>query len=93
MAADVLDELARRYIWWQSPTEALAHRDRFLCQLMQFATLEDLDSARQIFGNDAFRAALRSAPPGILDARSWNFWHLFYFASSPPPLPVRPLPP
>jgi hypothetical protein len=90
---EVLDQLARRYIWWQPPTEALAHRDRFLCQLMQLATLEDMRAARAIYGDDAFRAALRAAPPGILDPRSWNFWHLFYFASPPPPLPTRPLPP
>jgi hypothetical protein len=90
---DVLDELARRYVWWQRPEQTLARRDHFLCQLMQLGTLEDVRAARRIYGDDAFREALRSAPPGILDARSWNFWHLFLFQSPPPSQPERPLPP
>jgi hypothetical protein len=88
-----LDALARRYVWWQPPDATLARRDHFLCQVMQLGTLEDVRELRQIFGDDAFRAALRSAPPGMLDARSWTFWHLVLFGTPPPALPTRPLPP
>jgi hypothetical protein len=45
---------------------------------MQLATLEDMRAARAVYGDDAFRAVLCAAPPGILDPRSWNFWHLFF---------------
>jgi len=31
-------------------------------------------------------------PPEILDAKSWNFWHLVLLGQPPPPLPTRPLP-
>ncbi len=90
---DVLDELARRYVWWQTPAQTRQRRDHFLCQLMQLGTYEDVREARHLLGDDAFREALRRAPAGILDPQSWNFWHLFLFKAPPPPPPARPLPP
>lgn len=90
---DVLEELARRYVWWKSPRDALARRDHFLCQLMQLGTGDDVRAARAALGDDAFRAALRAAPAGVLDARSWNYWHLLLFGQAPPAQPERPLPP
>jgi hypothetical protein len=93
MHGSTLDELARRYVWWQPTTQALAHRVHFLCQLMQLGTYEDLRAARDLLGDDAFRGALRAAEPGILDARSWNYWHLVLFHTPPPAMPERLLPP
>jgi hypothetical protein len=90
---DVLIELARRYVWWESPETTLTRSDLLLCQLMQLGTAEDVRTARGMLGDEAFRAALRSAPPGVLDDRSWNFWHLVLLGQAPPPLPSRPLPP
>lgn len=89
----MLHELARRYVWWLSPAETLARPNLLLCQLMQLGTAEDVRLARDLLGDDAFRDALRMAPPGILDDRSWNFWHLVLLGQPPPPLPSRPLPP
>jgi hypothetical protein len=88
-----LEQLARRYVWWQPPEQTLARRDHLLCQLMQLGTFEDVREARKLLGDDAFRQALRAAPPGVLDPPSWNFWHLLLFHLPPPPPPVRPLPP
>ena len=79
-----LDELARRYVWWQPPSQTLAHRDRLLCQVMQLAIAEDVEAARAWFGDDAFRQALRAAPPGVFDMRSWTFWHRFWLGTPPP---------
>jgi hypothetical protein len=89
---EALKELAKRYVWWQPPEVTLARRDHFLCQLMALATADDMRVARSAFGDDAFRHALRNAPPGVIDERSWNFWHLFFFHEAPPPMPQRPLP-
>ena len=69
----ILDGLARRYHWWHTPRQARADQAHFLCQLMQLGTYEDVRTARRILGDDAFRAALAAAPPGVLDDRSWNF--------------------
>jgi hypothetical protein len=95
MAGDdaVLRELASRYVWWESPEQALSRPSRLLCQLLQLGTAEDVRSARRIFGDEALRDALRCAPPGVLDARSWGYWHLVLFGRPAPPLPSRPLPP
>jgi hypothetical protein len=84
-----LTRLSRRYVWWlpEEPPRAL-----LLCQLMQLGTYDDVRSARRLFGDDAFREALRNAPPGVIDARSWNFWHLFFGIQPVPPMPSRPLP-
>lgn len=91
--AAILLEVARRSVWWQPPEQTIERRTHFLCHLMQQGTADDVRAVRRILGDDAFRAALPEAPPGILDARSWNFWHRFLFGSAPPPLPTRPLPP
>ncbi|MDX2087827.1 MAG: hypothetical protein SFX73_08255 [Kofleriaceae bacterium] len=93
MAEDVLHHLAHRYVRWQPANVALANRTHFLCQLMQLGTAEDVRAVRDLLGDEALRSALRAAPPGVLDARSWNFWHLFLFHTPPPPMPSRPLPP
>ena len=93
MSNDALAELAERYIWWQSAAETLLRPERLLCQLMQFGTDDDVRTARTLLGDEAFRDALRSAPPGVLDDKSWNFWHLVLFRQPPPPQPSRPLPP
>lgn len=89
---DPLLALAKRYVWWQPPELTLARRGHFLCQLMNLATAEDIRTARRILGDDAFRSALREAPPGVVDERSWNFWHLTLFGTPPPGLPERVIP-
>jgi hypothetical protein len=88
-----LIDLARRYFWWQPPEQAMSDRTRFLCQLMQLGIDADVRVARRLLGDDALREVVRNAPAGVLDARSWNFWHLILFGAPPPPLPTRPLPP
>jgi hypothetical protein len=86
-------DLARRYVWWQTPEETTARPSHFLCHLMQLGTSDDVRRARQTLGDEAFRDALSSAPPGVLDPQSWNYWHLVLFKAAPPPQPARPLPP
>jgi hypothetical protein len=87
-----LSVLARKYVWWEQPAEALSHRSLFLCQLMQLGAWDDVQAVRAELGDDAFREALERAPPGILDAKSWNYWNRFYKRVPVPPAPKRPLP-
>lgn len=86
-----LSEVAARYIWWQPPNVTLARPAHLLCQLMTLGTAEDVRAVRRLLGDRAFMEALEHAPPGMMDPKSWNYWHLF-FGREPPPLPVRPLP-
>lgn len=91
--SDELQTLARKYVWWEPAERALERRGLLLCQLMQLGTPGDVELARRAFGDQAFKVALREAPPGVLDARSWNFWNRFFGILPVPPLPSRPLPP
>ncbi|WP_437982541.1 hypothetical protein [Sorangium sp. So ce117] len=86
-----LREIAARYVWWQPPEVTLARRHHFLCQVMALGTEEDVTTVRRAMGDPALLDALEHAPPGVMDPKSWNFWHLF-FGRRPPPLPERPLP-
>ena len=87
-----LEQIARKYLWWESPERALARCERLLCQLMQLGTWDDVRWARRRFGDEAFKSALRAAPPGVLDRKSWLYWHRFYGIVPVPPRPERPLP-
>jgi hypothetical protein len=89
---DELEQWARTYVWWQPPEETLQNAERLLVQLMQLGTWSDVRAARRRFGDEAFKAALQHAPPGVLDERSWNYWHHFFGLLPVPPLPERPLP-
>jgi hypothetical protein len=59
----------------------------FLAQVMTYGTWSDIVEARAHFSEDAFRDALRHAPPGIFDERSWHYWH---YALNLLPIPPRP---
>jgi len=63
---------------WEEPEAATRRPTLLLCQLMQLGTWEDVKQARRFFGDAAFKQALESAPPGVLDAKSWHYWHLFF---------------
>ena len=79
------EALARRYVWWQSPSQTLADSAKLLCQILNIGTAEDYLAALEIWGEQAFRDALRNALPGALDDRSWAFWHRYYGMEIPPP--------
>jgi hypothetical protein len=89
---NTLQAIAARYVWWQPPEITLARPHHFLCQLMTLGTAQDMRFVRRVMGDDALIDALEHAPPGVMDAKSWNFWHLF-FGRRTPAMPERPLPP
>lgn len=87
-----LHELARRIVWFEPPQRALADPARFLAYLMTYGTAEDITVARRHFTESDFADALRDAPPGIFDARSWAYWNLMSGRYPAPPLPQRQMP-
>ncbi len=86
-----VDHLYRKYLWWVAPEDA-PDPSRLIAQLMQLGTFDDVRWARRKFGDEAFRRALRDAAPGVLDDRSWQFWHRVFGVDPIPALPARPLP-
>jgi len=87
--AAALREVARKLLWWKTPDEALQDAIRFACQVMTLGTWSDILLARKTLGDGLLREALAKAPPGIFDARSWNYWHLVFDVTPVPPLPTR----
>ena len=87
--SQTLREIARKLFWWQSPAESLDDRIRFVCQVMTLGSWRDVLAVREQFGDELFQKALRRAPAGIFDARSWNYWHLVFNMTPVPPLPTR----
>ncbi len=80
------EKLARRYVWWRQPDATLGDLPRLLCQIMASGTARDCVAARRIWGETAFKDALRGALPGAMDGRSWAYWHRHF------KLPARALP-
>ncbi len=81
--------LAKRIIWFEPPEQALAKPVRFLAYALRHADLSDIETIHANYCDDELREALKNAPPGIIDARSWAYWHAILGQSPPPPMPTR----
>ena len=81
----------RAVIWFESPEVAIAHPSRLLCYAMQYTSEPSFSVLRRHFGDEAFRDALRSAPPGIIDRKSWGYWHDYFrpYGDQPTPSPPK----
>jgi len=86
-----LRQIAQKLVWWKSETDALEDPIRFVSQVMTLGTWKDVELVRATLGDEVFLAALQNPPPGVFDARSWNYWHLVFGISPIPDLPVRAL--
>lgn len=82
-------DVAARLFWWKAPEEALADERRFLAQAMTFGSWDDMQVVSSTYGEDALRAVLADAPPGVFDRRSWAYWHARLGLTPTPPLPRR----
>ena len=90
---DPIRALARRYLWWLPPDEALAQPQRVIAQVMDLGTWADCAALEAHFGRDLMRKALRRAEPGWFRPRSWVYWHyrlgLTPWGQEAPPSPSR----
>lgn len=84
-----LEEVARRCVWFKEPAETLRYPEQFIAYVMTYGQRDDARVLERYLSRDELAQALRLAPPGIFDARSWVFWHLRTGELSPPPLPQR----
>jgi hypothetical protein len=82
-------DIAARVIWFEPPEQALAEPVRFLAYAMTYAHHDDMREIRRVVSDDDIREALDRAPPGIIDARSWAYWHSKMGRFPAPPQPVR----
>ena len=84
--------IAPRVLWFEPPEQALAEPIRFLVYVMTYATADEIGIVRRYVGLDDFREALEQAPPGIMDERSWAYWHTITGRYPAPPMPRREIP-
>lgn len=81
--------LAKRLVWFEAPEQALADPVRFLAYAFARATHEDMNVLRRYLTEADFCEALSKAPPGIIDARSWCYWHVRLGLYPAPTMPQR----
>lgn len=86
-------KLARKYVWWKQPEDALKDQNHFLAQIMTYGTAEDSFWLLKQWGEEPFIKALQNPPVGVFNGRSWHFWHyrlgLAKDVDEVPPLPKR----
>lgn len=84
--------VAKRIVWFKDPENTLDNPIHFLAYLMTYCAPEDILIVQKYLTIKDFKYALEHAPPGIFDARSWNYWNLVCHREPVPPLPERKLP-
>lgn len=89
---DHLAAIARRVCWWEPAAVTLGNTPLFLCRVMVLGTWDDICLVLDQYGRQAFCEALRCAPPGLFDNRSWHYWHHRLRMLPVPGLPERAIP-
>lgn len=89
---DVLEPLARKYLWWKMPEEAMATPERVIAQVMNLGDFEDVQTLANRVGDGVLREVLTHAEAGQFNARSWAYWHYRLGLAEVdhlPPMPAR----
>jgi hypothetical protein len=73
VSAAVLGQFCRKYLWWE-PVGAPFSEDRVIAQTMNLGTYDDILLLEQTVGRPRLVKIMRSAEPGWLSERSWEFW-------------------
>lgn len=84
-----LHDIASRVIWFEPPEKVLQDLPRFLAYAFRYATHQDMKTLRTKFSDVDLLAALSLAPPGIIDPRSWSYWHAILGIFPAPPQKAR----
>jgi hypothetical protein len=84
-----IEAIAKRVVWFETATQAIANPIRFLAYAMTYGDDADMRIIRQHLTDDEVREALANAPAGIFDPRSWAYWNLKFGRYPTPPMPER----
>lgn len=73
-SANLLSELARKYLWWE-PIGNTAHAPaRVIAQVMNLGTYDDIRRLEAAVGPSRLAEIMAQAEPGWFSPRSWEFW-------------------
>ena len=87
-----LSHLAKRYVWWLPPEEALEYPQRVIASVMDMGTFEDIHELVSLVGEESLRQTLKDAEAGQFRPRSWSYWQYILNGladNTLPPMPVR----
>ena len=73
--SELLKELARKYVWWQTPDEAVHNPQRIIAQVMNLGDYNDVLRLTDALGDTVLRDTLTHAEAGQFNERSWHYWH------------------
>jgi len=83
-----LTKIAKSYIWWKTPKETLSDPIFFIAHVMNLATWEDAMYVLKKYRRNNFLQTIKMVSPGILNPKSWYFWHR-WLGVVPSPYPKR----
>jgi hypothetical protein len=89
---EALKPLARKYIWWKTPEEAVAQPLRVIAQVMNLGDYADVQTLASQVGDEVLREVMTCAEAGQFNERSWAYWHYrlgLAEVDQVPPLPLR----
>lgn len=72
---NMLKSLAKKYIWWKTPDEAIAMPERVIAQVMNIGDYDDVQILVHQVGDDMLRNVLIHAEIGQFSEQSWTYWH------------------
>lgn len=81
--------VARRVVWFKAPADALDDPVHFLAHAMTYGAIDDLRILQRSIDPAMLIEALKHAPPGVFDRRSWAYWNIKMGRVPIPPMPVR----
>ena len=90
MDSELLKNLARKYIWWKSPEEAVLFPHRIIAQVMNIGGFDDMQSLAESAGDPLLRDVLQNAEVGEFNPRSWTYWHYRLGLARPGQVPSMP---
>lgn len=87
--SEPLNQLIKRYVWWETVAWGYAHPKIFLANIMNLGSWDDLQLLRQLIGDAPLKITLQDAPSGYFNYRSWDYWHHKFNLLPIPLLPER----
>lgn len=91
---DLIERMARTYVWWKTPQEAAAMPRRVIAQVMDIGDYADVQALASEVGEAVLADVLAHAEAGEFNPRSWTYWHYrlgLAATNRVPPLPARKL--
>jgi hypothetical protein len=73
-AQDLIEELGRKYVWWEPIGDEPHSEERIIGQAMNFGTFDDTRRLETTLGYDRLAKVMLQAAPGWFSDRSWEFW-------------------